>query len=81
MSRLHRLTRSLGALAAASDGYSGAEVEAAVVGALYRAYGSGADLTTELLLEELAATVPLSRTRAEDVAALRAWAADRAVPV
>lgn len=71
----------LGALAAASDGFSGAEIEAAVVGALYRAYGLGADLTTALILEELKATVPLSRSRAEDVAALRDWARNRAIPV
>jgi SpoVK/Ycf46/Vps4 family AAA+-type ATPase len=68
-------------LAAASEGCSGAEIEAAVVGALYRAYAAGTDLTTEEVLEELRSTVPLSRTRAEDVAALRAWAAHRAVPV
>lgn len=71
----------LTSLAGAADGFSGAEIEAAVVGALYRAYGSRADLTTELLRGELRATVPLSRSRAEDVAALRAWAAHRAVPV
>ena len=68
-------------LAQVSDGLSGAEVEAAIVGALYRAYADRTDLTTEQILEELRATVPLSRTRAEDVAALRAWAAHRAVPV
>ncbi len=66
-------------LARASDGFSGADIEAAVVGALYRAFARGADLTTEDVLEEVAATVPLSRTRAEEVRALRAWAAERAV--
>jgi AAA+ superfamily predicted ATPase len=67
-------------LAAASDGFSGAEIEAAVVGGLYRAFASGADLTTDGILAELRGTVPLSRSRAEDIAQLRAWATERAVP-
>ncbi|MCB2224885.1 MAG: AAA family ATPase [Actinobacteria bacterium] len=66
-------------LAAISDGFSGAEIEAAVVGALYRAFGAGRDLTTEELAAETEATVPLSVSRAEDVARLRTWAATRAV--
>lgn len=70
----------LRALADAADGFSGAEIEASVVGALYRAYAAGGELTTTEILDELAATVPLSRTRVEDVARLRAWAASRAVP-
>jgi len=70
----------LAALAGSADGFSGAELEAAVVAALYRAYAEGTDLTTEAIAEELARTVPLSRARAEDVAALRAWGAERAVP-
>jgi len=72
-------TYDLKALAAASVGFSGAEIEAAVVGALYRAFASGGELTTESITAELNGTVPLSRSRAEDVAALRAWAGQRAV--
>jgi SpoVK/Ycf46/Vps4 family AAA+-type ATPase len=63
-----------------SDGFSGAEIEAAVVGALYRAFGGDVPLTTEELIAEIESTVPLSITRAEEVAALRAWASSRAVP-
>jgi AAA+ superfamily predicted ATPase len=70
----------LDALAALGDGFSGAELEAAVVGALYRAFGAGREPTTEEVAAELRATVPLSVARAEDVARLRAWAAVRAVP-
>jgi ATP-dependent 26S proteasome regulatory subunit len=69
----------LPALASATDGFSGAEIEAAVVGALYRAYAGGRSLTTELLLEEVRATVPLSRSRPEDMQRLRAWAREHAV--
>lgn len=69
----------LARLAAASEGFSGADLEAAVVGALYRAYGANGELTLDLLADELGRTVPLSRSRPEDVAALRAWAAERAI--
>ena len=50
-----------------------------MVGALYRAFGASADLTTEELVAEAEATVPLSVGRAEDVAAMRRWADGRAV--
>lgn len=70
----------LDALASATQGFSGAEIEAAVVGALYRAYAAGTDLTTELVLDEVGATLPVSRSRAEDVERLRAWARTHAVP-
>jgi SpoVK/Ycf46/Vps4 family AAA+-type ATPase len=75
------LTFDVDTLAHGSEGFSGAEIEAAVVGALYRAYATRSGLTTQQILDELEATQPLSRTRAEDVAALRTWAAGRAVPV
>ncbi|MBU1227894.1 MAG: AAA family ATPase [Actinobacteria bacterium] len=70
----------LDGLSARSDGFSGAEIEAAVVGALYRAFGAGQTLTTRELAAEIGATVPLSVSRREDVARLRAWASTRAVP-
>ncbi|HKI25890.1 MAG TPA: AAA family ATPase [Candidatus Sulfotelmatobacter sp.] len=66
--------------AAAATGYSGAEIDAAVQGALYAAYSGTKQLTTQSLLDALAQTVPLSTTRAEEIAALREWARTRAVP-
>lgn len=71
----------LAALAAAADGFSGAEIEAAVVAASYPAFAAGRSLAQADLLAEVRGAVPLSRSRAEDVQALRAWARDRAVPV
>jgi len=68
------------ALVRATEGFSGAEIEGAVVAALYRAYADGGELTTEVVLAEVRATAPLSRTRAEDVARLQVWARGRAVP-
>ena len=67
-------------LVAASQGYSGAELDTAIQTAMYAAFSQKKALTTDLILDALAASVPLSTTRAEDIAALRAWARDRAVP-
>jgi len=66
--------------ATAAKGYSGAEIDAAVQGALYAAYSEKKPLNTQLLLEALGQTVPLSTTRAEEIETLREWAATRAVP-
>ncbi|HBH01084.1 MAG TPA: ATPase, partial [Candidatus Rokubacteria bacterium] len=70
----------LEALAAAADGWSGAEIEQAVVAGLYTAFARGSELTTEVLREELGATRPLSVTRREEVLALQRWAEGRTVP-
>jgi len=70
----------LGALAEASEGYSGSEIEQAVVSALHGAYADKADLNTERILSALRASPPLSVTLAEKVQCLRAWAQDRCVP-
>ncbi len=69
----------LNKLTEATDGFSGAEIESVIVGALYRAFAAEMDLTTEELLAEAGAIVPLSAARAEDVQRLRAWAETRAV--
>ena len=70
----------LGALAEASEGYSGSEIEQAVISALHGAYADKADLNTERILSALGASPPLSVTLAEKVQCLRAWAEDRCVP-
>src|SRR5215469_984628 len=67
-------------ITAAANGYSGAEIDAAVQGALYGAYSEKKQLTTQALIDALGQTVPLSTTRAEEIAALREWAGTRAVP-
>lgn len=66
-------------LAEASEGFSGAEIEQAIVSALYTAFSKGTDLTNGLIVEELKATKPLSVTRKEAIAALRRWAQGRTV--
>jgi len=63
-----------------SDGFSGAEIEQAIVSALYEALARKTAPSTELVEEEMRNTKPLSVTMAEHVAELRAWAAERTVP-
>jgi SpoVK/Ycf46/Vps4 family AAA+-type ATPase len=70
----------LGRLAAAAEGFSGAEIEQAVTSALYTAFSLKSPLSTEMILKELQSTYPLSTTMREKVEALREWARDRAVP-
>ncbi|WP_295879422.1 AAA family ATPase [uncultured Thiohalocapsa sp.] len=67
-------------LAAASDGFTGAGIEQAVVSALYAAEAEERAPDTEVLLAELAATQPLSVVMGEQIARLRAWALERTVP-
>jgi len=67
-------------LAELSDGFSGAEIEQAVVSGLHEAFASQVDLTTDLLAKVLKESPPLSVTMAEKVAELRAWARNRCVP-
>jgi SpoVK/Ycf46/Vps4 family AAA+-type ATPase len=66
-------------VAEAAKGFSGAEIESAVQTALYAAFANKRELSAEDLLTALSSTVPLSVTRAEEIAELRAWAKDRAV--
>jgi hypothetical protein len=70
----------LAALAAATEGFSGAEIEQVVVSAAYAAHDDGGPVNVQHLLREAAATRPLSVVMAEQVAALRAWARPRTVP-
>ena len=69
----------LSALAAACSGYSGAEIEQAIVSALYAANAENAKVTQAHVLRALRDTRPLSVLMAEQVAALRAWAKERTV--
>ena len=66
-------------VAEAAKGFSGAEIESVVQTALYAAFARKQDLSAEDLINALSSTVPLSITRAEEIAQLRAWAKDRAV--
>jgi SpoVK/Ycf46/Vps4 family AAA+-type ATPase len=68
------------AVADATDGFSGAEIEQSIVSALYAAHARQAPLSRDDLLEAVHGTRPLSVVMAEKVARLRQWAAGRTVP-
>ena len=70
----------LDALAQSSDGFSGAELEQAVIAASFDAFAEGLAPTTAHVARALQETVPLSRTMADQIDALRAWARGRARP-
>jgi SpoVK/Ycf46/Vps4 family AAA+-type ATPase len=73
-------TFDLAKLGAESEGFSGAEIEQAIVAGLYTAFAQKQQLTTEVLLAEIRSTQPLSVTRAEEVESIRGWAKTRAAP-
>lgn len=70
----------LEALARLSDGFSGAEIEEAIISGLFDAFSKGTDLDTATLRAGLTETVPLSRTMSEELNRLRNWAQGRARP-
>jgi len=74
-----KLNFDLDRLAYISDGFSGAEIEQAVVSALYAAHAEGSPLKQIQLLEELLSTKPLSVVMAEKIDQLRSWASTRTV--
>ena len=69
----------MAAMLAKCEGFSGAEIEQAVVGSLYAAHAAGEKLSTANVVAELERTRPLSVVMAEKIAYLRIWAADRTV--
>jgi len=62
-----------------SVGFSGSEIEQAIVSSLYSALAHKAVLNDSHLLDELAKTRPLSVVMAEKIASLRSWAKNRTV--
>ena len=76
---LQRSDRLLADLSTASDGYSGAEIEQAVIAALFDAFADRRALRRDDLLRAVENMVPLSVTQAEQIQAIRTWANVRAV--
>ncbi len=70
----------LEALARESKGFSGAEIEQAVLSSLHDAFAQNTKLATEHVLKTIKNSPPLSVTMAEKVAELREWAEGRCVP-
>lgn len=70
----------LEALADASDGFSGSEIEQAVISALHQAYTDKSELDMDRILSAVKTSPPLSVTMSESVQYLRDWAKGRCVP-
>jgi SpoVK/Ycf46/Vps4 family AAA+-type ATPase len=68
------------AIATATAGFSGAEIEQVVISALYDAFSEDRDIDTASVLAEAKRSVPLSVTMSERIAVLREWARTRARP-
>ncbi len=62
-----------------SEGFSGAEIEQAIVAGLYAAHADKASLSQQQLIQEFSNTRPLSVVMAEKVSGLRQWASSRTV--
>ena len=67
-------------LAKVCDGFSGAEIEEAIISGLFDAFSQGGDLNEEILHGSLSETVPLSRTMSEEINRMRTWAQGRTRP-
>jgi len=63
-----------------SVGFSGSEIEQAVIGSLYDAFDADRDINTEDITGVLEVTVPISRTMDHKIRELREWADERARP-
>ncbi|MEO1209836.1 MAG: AAA family ATPase [Cyanobacteria bacterium J06638_20] len=62
------------------DGFSGAEIEQALIAAMYEAFAQDREFTQLDIIAAIKATLPLSKTMSEQVTALRDWARQRARP-
>jgi len=62
-----------------SDGFTGAEIEHAIIGAMYAALSAKRDLLESDIIDELARTKPLSVVMRESLTQLKDWAKDRTV--
>lgn len=71
---------NLQSLAAETADFNGAEIEQAIISALYRASSRKEPVTTRHVLEQIRATKPLALLKQEEIVALREWAKERTIP-
>ncbi len=74
------LDYDLNQLAVVSEGFSGAEIEQAIIDGLYDAFENGRELTNEDLIRNIDNTIPLSKTMESKISALCQWARNHARP-
>jgi SpoVK/Ycf46/Vps4 family AAA+-type ATPase len=66
------------AIATICDTFSGAEIEQAIIDAMFKAYSEDREVTLKDIETAASDTMPLSKTMAEDINKLRQWAKGRA---
>lgn len=72
-------TAAIDRMAAITEGFTGAEIEQAIVSAAYAAKSNKQTVTLALIESAITGTVPMSITHRESIGALRHWASSRAV--
>jgi len=70
----------LNALAVATEGFSGAELEQVIVAGMFQAFEENAEVSGDHLMRAVEETFPLSKTMREQIEARRKWAVGRARP-
>ncbi len=60
-------------LAKLAEGYVGAEIEQAIIDAMYVGFGAGREFTSDDIAESIKRQVPLSVSQRENISALRNW--------
>src|SRR5438105_3783797 len=70
----------LAELAQRTEGFSGAEIEQAVIAGLHLAFAEGKDLEQRHLVRAALDTIPFATTMGEEIARSREWAKTRARP-
>jgi len=67
-------------LAEKAADFSGAEIEQAIISALYRASSKKEPVSTDHILEQISLTKPLALLKQEEITSLREWAKERTIP-
>jgi ATP-dependent 26S proteasome regulatory subunit len=65
------------ALAAYTDGFSGAEIEQAIIAAMYQSFSQQVEVSQDHIVQATRETYPLSKTLREEIQKLRTWAFER----
>jgi len=68
----------LSTLAEESHNFTGAEIEAAIVSAMYEAFNESREFNTDDIVQSLNEIVPLAVTMKEEIDSLKLWASERA---
>ena len=78
LKRRNRLKIDPKQIAAATEGFSGAEIEQAIIEGMFTAFDQQRDVTVGDILAAVRGTTPLSKTMEVKIEALRTWAKGRA---